>query len=74
LPKRQIASSGMNIGKDNEAVASGTFCQGYLPLLRALHYCLVQWPLTFFTYLTLVSNNIIIFTPNTLNGAHFLKI
>jgi len=33
-----------------------------------------QWFLTFFTYLTLLSDKITRFTLNTLNGAHLLKI
>jgi len=33
-----------------------------------------QWFLTFFTYLTLLSNTITRFTPNTFSGALFLKI
>jgi len=33
-----------------------------------------QWFLTLFTYLTLLSNNITRFTPNTLGGGHLLKI
>jgi len=35
---------------------------------------LAQWFLTFFTYLTLLSNYITRFTTKTLNDAHFLKI
>jgi len=35
---------------------------------------LVQWFLTVFIYLTPLSNEITRFTPNTLNGAHLLKI
>jgi len=35
---------------------------------------LEQWFLTFLTYLTLLSNKITRFTPNTLSGAHLLKI
>jgi len=35
---------------------------------------LSQWFLTFFTYLTLLSNKITRFTPNALNVAYFLKI
>ena len=36
-------------------------------------YGLVQWFLTFYTYLTILSNKIIRFTPNSFNGAHLLK-
>jgi len=33
-----------------------------------------QWFLTIFTYLTLLSNKMARFTPNTRSGAHLLKI
>jgi len=35
---------------------------------------LEQWFLTFFTYLTLSSNKITRFTPDTLSGAHVRKM
>jgi len=44
----------------------------YIP--RNVSVRLHQWFLTFLIYLTLLLNQITRFTPNTLNGAHLLKI